>query len=332
MLIFSSGAAALLLFLLYLTSFISSTIAANRALYAYTFTTMAVIFVLSVCVFRKYPISILPVYYGFLTLVFAFSISLSGYRQANIPSTTFCVLLFVLPLLIIDKPYRMSLYLILAVCIFCRVSHIYKAPAIASLDTINALSFLFLTILVNLIVVRMKIRDQLCQYQIEQEKDTDSLTQLLTKSASERNIRAALSDNSKEAALLILDIDNFKQINDTLGHAFGDTIIHITGQCIRNSFRSTDILGRFGGDEFLIFMDGTQDKKLIENRLEYFHKQLKKDLIAFKDNVQIQISIGIALCPNTSHDYDELFQFADIALYKSKRNGKNLYTFYTQGE
>jgi diguanylate cyclase (GGDEF)-like protein len=327
-LIRSSIVASVLLLILFIESFFSSTISVSQHLYAWTLLAVLFIIILSNVVLKKRPHLTLLVYYLFLTIVFVFAIILGAVIQQTIPATTFCVLLFALPLMIIDKPYRMSLYLLIISEIFCKVSFHYKEHDIASLDWVNVMSFLFLAIIVNVVVVRTKMRDLAQRCYIEKEKDTDELTQLLTKAATEREIRYYIENSKDKAALLILDIDNFKHVNDTWGHTYGDAVIRIMGQCIKKAFRKSDVLGRFGGDEFVIFLPHMGDVNTIIQRVEFLVEQMNEKLINSHSNKPISGSIGIALYPDDDLQYQELFKRADEALYESKRKGKNCYTFY----
>lgn len=158
----------------------------------------------------------------------------------------------------------------------------------------------------------------------------DSLTGLLNKASAQEHIRAYLDspENTGHSALLMLDLDNFKQINDRFGHLFGDTVLAQTAKAIRKLFRGGDIIGRVGGDEFLIFMKGIQDEHLVRERCELLLQCLLDLFQSDSQTGQVSCSVGVSLSPEHGTSFQELFQRADQALYHSKQNGKHCYTVY----
>ena len=133
-------------------------------------------------------------------------------------------------------------------------------------------------------------------------------------------------------ALLILDLDNFKQINDTYGHLFGDKILLKAAQAIKSSFRDRDIMARFGGDEFMVLMKDISNPEVIKDRCEKmlftFHSLLEEygvqEITGF--------SIGISLSPLHATSYEQLFKCADAAMYETKKIGKNNFSIYQPAE
>lgn len=94
------------------------------------------------------------------------------------------------------------------------------------------------------------------------------MTGLLNKSTTEEKIRHMLLsvDENKKYALFMIDVDNFKDVNDTMGHVFGDKILIELAECLKSNFRKTDIVGRVGGDEFIAFMEYNGDKESLQKR------------------------------------------------------------------
>ncbi len=151
----------------------------------------------------------------------------------------------------------------------------------------------------------------------------DSFTGLYNKTYSQRLIRKALSENSHQKhALLLMDIDNFKTVNDTLGHAAGDKILLHIADVLKHTFRKTDIIGRFGGDEFILLMQNIQTIEHLREKLT----QLQKDRNL---ETPYTVSIGAAVFPDHAAEFDELFYKADEALYRAKQE-KNIYAIYTE--
>lgn len=165
------------------------------------------------------------------------------------------------------------------------------------------------------------------QYQAER----DSLTGLYNKGTTEKLTEEYLSCqecSTNGCTLFIIDIDNFKAINDHLGHTYGDAVLCELAESLRSLFQKNAIVGRIGGDEFMISIKGQNigiAKELAEQVRKAFYNTYKG---VNKEIYIISSSIGIALCPKDGTRFDELYRHADTALYQSKNKGKNCYQFY----
>ncbi len=164
---------------------------------------------------------------------------------------------------------------------------------------------------------------------LQEKADTDLLTGLNNKLATERKIKEYMSQNPDSLGMMfLLDIDNFKKINDTMGHAFGDEVLRSLGKGIGADFRVTDIIGRTGGDEFTIFLKDLQnDENALKEakKLENFFKHFQ---VGEYVKYSATASIGAAVFPTDGNDFETLYKSADQALYKAKRRGKNQLAFY----
>jgi len=124
-------------------------------------------------------------------------------------------------------------------------------------------------------------------------------------------------------SVLMMDIDNFKTINDTFGHFAGDTVIKDLAEMLRESFRGTDVVGRIGGEEFAVVMLGADTMKAYQ-KAEHFRQLVERKRISFeKQQIRITISIGVAELKGETPDLDSLLNSADNALYEAKRGGRN---------
>ena len=179
------------------------------------------------------------------------------------------------------------------------------------------------------ILFRIKTREQ--NQKLKNEADTDLLTELNNKIATERKIKEYMRNNpQKQCLMFVMDVDNFKKINDTRGHAFGDEVLRELGMRLQSMFRVTDIIGRVGGDEFIIFLKDIKDIETAERegrKLELFFKQFE---VGQYVKYSVTSSIGAALFPGEGKSFEELYKAADKALYVSKKQGKNRLTFYHQ--
>lgn len=165
--------------------------------------------------------------------------------------------------------------------------------------------------------------------QLKEKADSDLLTGLGNKLATERRIKEYMAnDPDSLAVMFVLDIDNFKKINDTMGHAFGDEVLRELGKQIGVNFRVTDIIGRTGGDEFTIFLKNLKDDSNTireAQKLEYFFKHFQVgDYVKYSATA----SIGAAVFPADGSDFETLYKAADAALYKAKKRGKNQLAFF----
>ena len=162
--------------------------------------------------------------------------------------------------------------------------------------------------------------------------NTDVLTGLCNKQSTEKQAERWLSELEKEEpvvqAFLIMDIDYFKNISDQYGHAVGDKVLQQVGSCIRKNFRTTDIMGRIGGDEFVVFMKNIGSMELAERKARELSEQIHKLHIKELDGTEITTSIGLSCYPEHGTTWMELYQHADLALYETKRRGRNGYTVY----
>ena len=151
--------------------------------------------------------------------------------------------------------------------------------------------------------------------------DHDELTGLLTK----RSARALTDTHLKEGGsgvFFVIDLDNFKSVNDTYGHLYGDEVLIKVADCIKRNSRGIDIPARFGGDEFTVFypdMDLTEAEKVAGDMLASLKESFSHE------KMQITCSIGISAA-DPSKDYNVLFEETDQAMYESKKSGKNRYT------
>ncbi|WP_081827026.1 GGDEF domain-containing protein [Selenomonas bovis] len=172
---------------------------------------------------------------------------------------------------------------------------------------------------------------KLWQQRMQRRADQDSLTGLLTKDAAVRQIEstlALLSSERDSAVLLLLDADGFKAINDNFGHLFGDGVLAEMGHTIKRHFRHTDIMGRIGGDEFVILLPSASNLSGIEAHCTALVRDMEHEYKADNRCLPFSISIGAALYPAHGLTYRELFNHADRALYEAKSRGKNQFRMY----
>lgn len=161
----------------------------------------------------------------------------------------------------------------------------------------------------------------------------DMLTGLYNRATTEKYIKEyLLTDEGKNGfhAFFTLDIDYFKGINDTFGHAFGDAVLFRTASKINEVFRGDDILGRIGGDEFVVFLKKVQSPKVVLSKAQELCEICRDSFLQGTISHHISISIGIAFYRDHGESYEDLYLHSDAALYISKENGRNRFTVYSE--
>jgi diguanylate cyclase (GGDEF)-like protein len=158
----------------------------------------------------------------------------------------------------------------------------------------------------------------------------DSLTGLPNHLLAKDHMAIAMSYADRahtKAALMLLDLDKFKTINDSLGHAIGDALLKSVAESLRVCLRDIDTLSRQGGDEFMIVLPEVEDSDSIVNVTEKILETLTKPFIIGQHHLSTSISIGIAVYPDDGNDFETLFQKADTAMYQAKAAGGSTYKF-----
>ncbi len=184
----------------------------------------------------------------------------------------------------------------------------------------------------NALEVMGKISNIQNQKEMEAQINVDSLTGCLRKQAFETLASQELSNApNNEHAIMIVDLDNFKAINDNLGHHFGDLVLEDVGKKVRSLFRATDLVGRIGGDEFMIFLRNTASIDIITEKANALLQAL--DLKFQGDSSReyhISASIGVATYPKHGSSFQELYDHADIAMFDVKNRGRNNFACYEE--
>ncbi len=131
----------------------------------------------------------------------------------------------------------------------------------------------------------------------------------------------------KKLAVLFIDLDGFKAINDQFGHAVGDQFLNITGQRLKNCLRESDTIARVGGDEFIIILENLEDISAVNVVAEKILKTVSTPYLSDGNSCEVTTSIGISIHPDHSSDPEQLISLADNAMYRSKQKGKNQFQF-----
>ena len=165
---------------------------------------------------------------------------------------------------------------------------------------------------------------ELLKRELDKRSKTDSLTGLLNKGAAEDLVQLVLNStrqNNTKGALIMIDADNFKDVNDHFGHIAGDRVLATIGRLINNCFKGRDVAGRIGGDEFMVFIRDISSAELALSLSEQLQREVQN---AFSGDLKgcVTLSIGIAMYPDHAEDFIDLYRRADEALYYVKEHGR----------
>ncbi len=171
---------------------------------------------------------------------------------------------------------------------------------------------------------------KLKQLNILYQAENDGLTGLYNRTTIEHKIEESLKLSYKNSVFILIDLDDLKYINDTLGHAQGDRAICAISDELISTFKRIGMEGRLGGDEFLVFIPNYKDIDDLDKLVSALLRRLTTIMIGEKNDRSLHCSIGISFADEAAHDFASLYKRADTALYHVKRNGKNDYAYFSE--
>ena len=312
---------------LFVISLFSTLMSVNRIFYllAFLYSSAAVgcFFIL-----KKDSLAAQLIIYLSISLLFLLG-GLITQNKPEIPAMTFVALLLVTPMFMIDKPYFMAIELCAASAVFLTWMHAVKPHDIWQYDTINVLTYTVVGIFLHIIANSIRIQEFVLTREINIQKDLDEMTGLNNKGAMTRAINEFLADHSSDRGIMfLLDVDRFKAINDTYGHDTGDRVIAQLGIFLGSKFTHSEITGRFGGDEFIVFIRNTNDLEAARRIAEDIITGASEAVELPDRNQRISISIGIAIYHGYEKNYSEIFRNADTALYQAKADPDHRFRIY----
>ena len=165
--------------------------------------------------------------------------------------------------------------------------------------------------------------------EIMNELQYDSLTCVYNKKTiTEYAKKRIAEEKEKRIVIAILDVDNFKSVNDTFGHLYGDKVLARVGGRLKEIVGEDGVIGRIGGDEFMIVFNGLDDDQVLRGMLRAIRTQIKWEFAEDFENLSITCSIGASIFPVNGRDYEDLFKKADCCLYIAKEKGRDRYVFF----
>lgn len=301
-----------------------------EAAYWLMFPVIAVFFIAS-CVLRKMEGS----YKANQTVCFLFYfcfmleiVNIDVLSNPTAPAAFFPLLIVCLPILF-NFPYTYYLKIsIVLELIYILCENRYKVPMFAQYDIFNSLVSMVLSFAVAAVITRTRVHEGAINTALKELGTMDYLTGIYNRNASENQIIAALQNTERTGmcALFIIDMDNFKYVNDKLGHQTGDELLSKMGDILSHMFRAEDIVGRFGGDEFIVFLSDVPELEFLKTRSRELLVRLGG--VKLGEECRFTCSIGIAVAGPEEHSFERLYHMADEALYEAKAFGKGRFVIH----
>lgn len=315
---------------LFVNSLMVEMMRANMPFYLGAFIYSLVVACLFLFVLKKESIIAQLIIYLSISLLFLFACFITK-NSPNSPATTFMVVLIITPMFMIDKPYFMGIELVCASTVYLVWMYSVKPLDVWKADLINIITYTLVGFFIHVIANSTRIKEFVLTRKINIQKDTDALTGLKNKGAITREINEYLLDESKNQGLMfMLDINYFKKVNDTYGHDIGDSVIKQVGQALNDMFKNNAIVGRFGGDEFVVFIKDTNDLDVAKKLAIKIVNDTSSYIQLPDENDKISVSIGIAAYNGVEKNYSDIFKKADVALYKTKADRTLKYEIYNE--
>lgn len=217
---------------------------------------------------------------------------------------------------------------------FNLVTKIKKQDILANLHSLKINIYLFLLISMFITIISMYIitnEKKKNDKRLKHELMHDNLTNLPNRKYATEFLQNSLSNakrNKTKSAVLFIDLDKFKSINDTYGHKAGDNVLIEIAKRFQNVIRENDLVARLGGDEFLIVLNHYEQLRGIENVCQKLLATASQDIVDQDNTYKIGLSIGIATYPADSIHSTELLTYADTAMYATKESGRHNFTYY----
>lgn len=165
--------------------------------------------------------------------------------------------------------------------------------------------------------------------QLMDELQYDSLTGVYNKKTiTDAAVKLLKEEKHNNVTIVVLDVDHFKNINDTYGHLYGDKVLARIGQKLKEVVGDDGLVGRIGGDEFMLVLNRINDDQMLRSVLRAVRTQIKWEFVEDFSDFSITVSIGAAICPNNGHEFEDLFQKADYCLYIAKEKGRDRYVYF----
>lgn len=266
----------------------------------------------------------------YLSMGLLYAISGIGglYFRPEDNAVAICVFVTVLPMFVVGNVRQSVLPGVVAAAAYILLAFLTASPQFE----VARLTNLLLSTLIGCILGHYSVVSRAKNYRLRdtlrRQRDTDALTNVLTRRAAEQKITGILSGSDVPCVMVMIDVDNFKTINDNYGHNYGDYVLEVVSALLRSNFRTGDIICRLGGDEFIVFAVDVPDAAWIVSRLDSIQEKLAHTPLRGGAPPKLTISMGCVGAPEYGTTFEELYRKADRVLYKAKEQGKNSYCLF----
>lgn len=230
--------------------------------------------------------------------------------------------LFLLPLLIRDSWGNVMIFLLAGAFMILLVEHGIRNTVTFGMCVIHVIITMTASAFLSFRASTERLSIMASHSKAEDQAEHDPLTGIFNRRGGEQMIRAYLASEIA-GAFMIIDVDNFKHVNDTYGHAEGDRVLVKVAQTLKNTFRESDVVMRMGGDEFIVYATGMADVSNVENRLSTLVSGLHAIVLNEETGDHVTASIGCIVNLGSYPNYESLSAAADRLLYTVKEGGKD---------
>ncbi len=259
-------------------------------------------------------------------LMFAGFILISIFPYPDNVQVYISLFIMTMPALFIIRPSITLTVSIVMGTLFSVLAYEYKPYYIACQDIFSTIAAILFSGVLSCFIVYVRVEDYIMKKKLFKMGNTDMLTSLYNKQGCEYYCQEYMDAAGMEEhyTVIMMDMDNFKAINDTYGHVCGDNILRVFGGEIKGLFKADDVISRVGGDEFFILIKDMSDIEKIRQKAVAVLKICER--IGQKVNITLGSSIGIVTVKDTKLTFEDLYKLSDRLLYESKNSGKNKYT------
>lgn len=279
-------------------------------------------------IIKKFMRYITPLLYILLTPLMLIGILMGTFFDPTQPSITIMVFLCVIPLFVLDRPWRVLLYITCVATMYTICCYIAKSNAVYVADMIDLVLFYFLGMGINCVILKDRMSNVEYAASILEMSQFDALTKIYNRGAGEQKIKEFLADE-QYGMFCIMDIDDFKIINDKFGHMSGDQVLQQIAKQLSMSFDKNDIVMRMGGDEFAVYAIGITDITTATLHIQSLFSSIDNLCLSDMPNFTTALSLGASFfAQDDRKDFETLYHESDEALYNIKRKEKGTYSFF----
>ena len=264
---------------------------------------------------------------AFMCIVLGFCTLIDVFSDPTAPSSFMPSLFVAMPALFILPLFSIYVIEFSFLVAYSLLARLVKSPDMAPYDVFQALVGVAFSVCIANLIMNYRVQTYEVRMRFQELSTRDALADILNRRALVEEAQRIIAANNPatSCALVALDVDDFKHINDEHGHPAGDEVLMSMSSLLKEHFRTTDLIGRFGGDEFIVLVNGPIDKEVLSAKLERLQRRFA-DASLEKIKEPVSCSIGAVIAIAETVEFASLVAQADAALYESKQGGKNRMT------